>query len=111
MALTLRSKTIKPALLPLGAHCTHRLVIHRRPEAGDRLLTRGQVLSGRASRTGTLVVIRYSTVDRNGRPLTTTDYGSGLRGVPPAGHPDAAIPPPPPGPPPPPAADRWRPTG
>src|SRR2546422_10979774 len=96
MALTLRSKTIKPALLPLGAHCTHRLVIHRRPEAGDRLLTRGQVLSVRASRTGTLVVIRYSTVDRNGRPVTTTDYGSGFPGGSTDRNPDAALAPPPP---------------
>src|SRR5256885_99916 len=88
VALTLRSKTIKPELLPLGVHSTHHLVIHRRPEAGDRLLTRGQVLSVRASRTGTLVVIRYSTVDRNGRPVTTTDYGSVFRGGPTDGKAD-----------------------
>src|SRR5207247_598203 len=35
----------------------------------------------RPSRNGTFVVIRYSTVDRNGRPVTTTDYGSVFRGV------------------------------
>src|SRR5205823_721415 len=91
VALTLRSKTIKPELLPLGVHSTHHLVIHRRPEAGDRLLTRGQVLSVRASRSGTLVVLRYSTVDRNGRPVTTTDYGSVFRGVSTDGNADAAI--------------------
>src|SRR2546427_10936036 len=67
--------------MPLGVHTTHHLVIHRRPEAGDRLLTRGQLLTVRPSRSGTLVVIRYSTVDRNGRPVTTTDYGSVFRGV------------------------------
>src|SRR2546427_2688631 len=67
--------------MPLGVHTTHHLVIHRRPEAGDRLLTRGQVLTVRPSRNGTFVVIRYSTVDRNGRPVTTTDYGSVFRGV------------------------------
>ena len=81
VALTLRAKSIKPELLPLGVHTSHHLVIHRRPEAGDRLLTRGQVLTVRPSRTGTLVVTRYSTVDRNGRPVTTTDYGSIFRGV------------------------------
>jgi len=81
VALTVRSKTIKPELMPLGVHTTHHLVIHRRPEAGDRLLTRGQLLTVRPSRSGTLVVIRYSTVDRNGRPVTTTDYGSVFRGV------------------------------
>jgi acyl dehydratase len=91
VALTLRAKTIKPELLPLGVHATHHLVIHRRPEAGDRLLTRGQVLSVRPSRSGTLVVLRYSTVDRNGRPVTTTDYGSIFRGVTTDGNADAAV--------------------
>ncbi len=93
VALTLRAKTIKPELLPLGVHATHHLVIHRRPEAGDRLLTRGQVLSVRPSRSGTLVILRYSTVDRNGRPVTTTDYGSIFRGVTTDGNADAAVPP------------------
>src|SRR5881409_1078961 len=46
VALTVRSKTIKPELMPLGVHTTHHLVIHRRPQAGDRLLTRGQLLTG-----------------------------------------------------------------
>src|SRR5207245_3138631 len=72
VAQTLRSKTIKPDVLPRSVHTSHHLVIHRRPEAGDRLLTRGQVLTVRPSRNGTFVVIRYSTVDRNGRPVTTT---------------------------------------
>src|SRR5213078_4047650 len=81
VAQTLRSKTIKPDLLPRSVHTSHHLVIHRPPEAGDRLLTRGQVLTVRPSRNGTFVVIRYSTVDRNGRPVTTTDYGSVFRGV------------------------------
>lgn len=81
VAQTLRSKTLKPELLPRSVHTSHHLVIHRRPAAGDRLLTRGQVLTVRPSRNGTVVVIRYSTVDRNGRPVTTTDYGSIFRGV------------------------------
>ena len=50
VALTVRSKTIKPELMPLGVHTTHHLVIHRRPQAGDRLLTRGQLLTVRPSR-------------------------------------------------------------
>ena len=92
-ALTVRSKTIKPELLPLGVHTAHHLVIHRRVEAGDRLLTRGQVLTVQPSRSGTLVVIRYSTVDRNGRPVTTTDYGSVFRGVATDGTASVAVPP------------------
>ena len=93
VAQTLRSKTIKPDLLPRSVHTSHHLVIHRRPEAGDRLLTRGQVLTVRPSRNGTFVVIRYSTVDRNGRPVTTTDYGSVFRGVTTDGTASAAVPP------------------
>src|SRR2546422_1083466 len=88
--------------MPLGVHTTHHLVIHRRPQAGDRLLTRGKLLTVRPSRSGTLVVIRYSTVDRNGRPVTTTDYGSVFRGVTTDGRASVAVQPlerlqPPPG--------------
>jgi acyl dehydratase len=79
--LALRAKTIKEELFPLGVHATHHLVIHRRPEAGDRLLTRASIVSVRPSGAGTFVLMRFSTVDRNGRPVTTTDYGSVFRGV------------------------------
>ncbi len=79
--LALRAKTIKEDLSPLGVHATLHVVIHRRPEAGDRLLTRASVIGIRPSRAGAFVLIRVSTVDRNGRPVTTTDYGSVFRGV------------------------------
>ena len=79
--LALRAKTIKEDLSPLGVHATLHVVIHRRPEAGDRLLTRASVIGLRPSRAGAFVLIRVSTVDRNGRPVTTTDYGSTFRGV------------------------------
>lgn len=79
--LALRTKTIKEELFHLGVHATHHVVIHRRPEAGDRLLTRASVISVRPSRAGTFVLMRFATVDRNGRPVTTTDYGSVFRGV------------------------------
>jgi len=93
VALTLRSKTLRPELLPLGVHTSHHLVIHRRPQASDRLLTRGQVITLAPVRSGALVVTRYSTVDRNGRPVTTTDYGSIFRGVTCEGETSAAVPP------------------
>ena len=79
--LALRAKTLKEELSPLGVHAAYHVVIHRRPEAGDRLLTRAGVISVRPSRAGTFVLMRVSTVDRNGRPVTTTDYGSVFRGV------------------------------
>jgi acyl dehydratase len=80
-AVALRAKTVREAWVLLGVHATHHVVIHRRPVADDRLLTRAQIVEVRPSRAGTLVVARFDTVDRNGRPVTTTDYGSVYRGV------------------------------
>jgi acyl dehydratase len=80
-AVALRSKTVREAWVLLGVHATHHVVIHRNPRADDRLLTRAQIIEVRPSRAGTLVVARFATVDRNGRPVTTTDYGSVYRGI------------------------------
>jgi len=80
-AVALRSKTVREAWVLLGVHATHHVVIHRHPRADDRLLTRAQIIEVRPSRAGTLVVARFATVDRNGRPVTTTDYGSVYRGI------------------------------
>ena len=79
--VALRAKTVREAWVLLGVHATHHVIIHRLPAAADRLLTRSQIIEVRPSRAGTLVVARFSTVDRNGRPVTTTDYGSVYRGV------------------------------
>jgi acyl dehydratase len=79
--LALRAKAVRDTLAPLSVHAAHHTIIHRLPAADDRLLTRAQVVAVRPSRAGTLVVARFSTVDRNGRPVTTTDYGSVYRGV------------------------------
>ncbi len=79
--LALRSKAVKESWALLGVHSTHHVVIHRLPSAADRLLTRARIILVRPSRAGTLVVARLSTVDRNGRPVTTTDYGSVYRGI------------------------------
>ncbi len=92
VALALRAKTLKPELLPRSVHTSHHLVIHRRPEASDRLLTRGQVVAVKPVRAGTLLVTRYSTVDRNGRPVTTTEYGAIFRGVTCEGEAEAGVP-------------------
>jgi acyl dehydratase len=79
--LALRAKAVKESWALLSVHSTHHVVIHRPPSAADRLLTRAQIVEVRPSRAGTLVVARLSTVDRNGRPVTTTDYGSVYRGI------------------------------
>jgi acyl dehydratase len=79
--LALRAKAVRESWAVLGVHSTHHVVIHRLPVAADRLLTRAQIITVRPSRAGSLIVARLSTVDRNGRPVTTTDYGSVYRGV------------------------------
>ena len=79
--LALRAKAVRESWALLGVHSTHHLIIHRPPSVSDRLLTRAQIIVVRPSRAGTLVVARLSTVDRNGGPVTTTDYGSVYRGV------------------------------
>jgi acyl dehydratase len=79
--LALRAKAVRESWALLGVHSTHHVIIHRLPATADRLLTRAQIIVVRPSRAGTLVVARLATVDRNGRPVTTTDYGSVYRGV------------------------------
>jgi len=80
-AVTMRDRTIPAALQTRSVHASHRLVIHRAPRASDVLLTSARVVELRARRSGTLVVTRFETVDGDGAPVTTTDYGSVYRGV------------------------------
>jgi acyl dehydratase len=81
VAVALRDKAIDAALAPLGVHATHRLVVHRLPRAGDSLRTSARVTSVQRRRSGTLVIVRYTTTDSTGVPVSTTDYGSLYRGV------------------------------
>jgi acyl dehydratase len=106
-AVAMRDRTIPAPLQTRSVHASHRLVIHRAPRAGDVLLTTARVLEVRARRSGTLVVTRFETVDGDGAPVTTTEYGSVYRGVSPKdlgapspvtaapAHEDGASPPPP----------------
>lgn len=93
-ALALREKTVDAALAPLAVHARHALVVHRMPRAGDSLRTSARVTGVERRRRGTLVTVRYTSVDRTGVPVSTTDYGSLYRGVELAGHevtPDATL--------------------
>jgi acyl dehydratase len=81
VALALRAKAIDATLAPLGVHALHDLVLHRSPRAGDSLRTSARVTTVRRRRSGTLVSIRYTTMDRTGVLVSTTDYGSVYRGV------------------------------
>jgi hypothetical protein len=75
-ALALRAATIAEDLAPLGVHASHDLTIHRPPRAGDRLSTTARVLAVEQRRAGTLVTVRFLTVDDAGAPVTTTDHGT-----------------------------------
>lgn len=76
-----RALVIDGRLAPRGVHATHRVRIHRAPRAGDTLRTMARVTAVRPQRAGTLVLMRLETVDAEGLPVTTTDYGSVFRGV------------------------------
>jgi acyl dehydratase len=81
VALALRAKAIDAALAPLGVHALHNLHLHRPPRPGDSLRTSARITAVQRRKRGTLMVIRYTTVDRTGVRVSTTDYGSLYRGV------------------------------
>jgi acyl dehydratase len=79
--VALRQHVTGDDLARLSVHATHDLVIERLPRDGDRVTTTARMVAVERRRTGTLVVARLTTVDADGRVLTTTDYGSVYRGV------------------------------
>jgi acyl dehydratase len=81
LALALRERAIGEAASRFGVHATHSLVVHRLPRAGDQLATAARVVAVERRRAGTLVVLRFDTIDETGAPVTTTDHGSLYRGV------------------------------
>src|SRR5207244_11394303 len=81
LAQALRAKTMDETVAQRGVHAFHNLVVHRAPRAGEGLRVRASVASVQTLRAGTLVVIRFSTTDRTGVAVTTTDHGSIYRGV------------------------------
>jgi acyl dehydratase len=81
LALAVRAKGMDEAIHPRSVHASHDLVLHRAPRAGDSLRTSARVVGVQRRRTGTLVTVRYSTTDRSGVAVSTTDYASLYRGV------------------------------
>jgi acyl dehydratase len=77
----LRDRTVDPALHTCSVHATHHLIIHRPPRAGDTLHTAAQVIAVLRRRAGTLVLVRLTTIDERGAPVTTTEYGTVYRGI------------------------------
>ena len=81
LALALRARAFDETIAQLGVHATHSLVIHRPPQAGEVLRVSAQVVGARRVRAGTLIVMRFTTTDRSGVAVTTTDHSSVYRGV------------------------------
>jgi acyl dehydratase len=88
----LRAATMPPDVAARGVHATHDLRLHRRPRPGERLSTTATVTGLAARPPGAYVVTRLETVDADGRPVSTTDYGTIYRGVAVAGEGAAAAP-------------------
>ena len=80
-AVELRAKLTSEEIAARSVHATHDLVIHRPVKAGDRLETTATVSQIEPRRPGAYQVTRFETVDQQGRPVTTTEYGSIYRGV------------------------------
>ena len=81
LAVALRAKMMDESVARRGVHAFHNLVVHRPPRSGESLRASARVIGVQRVRAGTLVVIRFSTTDRTGVAVTTTDHGSIYRGV------------------------------
>ena len=79
--LALRAVATSDEMAIRSVHAMHDLVLHRPIRAGETLHTTARV-TGLAHRlAGTLLTTHNETVDDQGRPVSTTDYGSVYRGV------------------------------
>jgi len=79
--VALRERTTPEAIALRSVHATHDLTLHRPPRAGDTLSTTARVTGLAHRRAGTLMTVRQETVDADGLPVSTTDYGSVYRDV------------------------------
>jgi acyl dehydratase len=79
--LALRDGAVPDAVAIRGVHASHDVTLHRPPRAGDTLRTSARVAALAHRRAGTLMTVRQETVDAEGHPVSTTDYGSVYRGV------------------------------
>ncbi len=87
LALDLRAKTLTDEIAVRSVHATHDLIIHRRLRAGDRLNTTAAITIVEPRVPGAYIAMRFETLDADGRPVTTTEYGSLYLGVACDGHP------------------------
>jgi acyl dehydratase len=81
LALQIRERLVSPELELRSVHAQHDMTLHRPPRAGDMLSTRARVVAIMQRAPGAFMVVRYETLDAQGQPVTTTEYGSLYRGV------------------------------
>ena len=81
LAQAVRAKAMDEPVARRGVHAFHNLVVHRPPKSGEILRAGARVVRVQKVRAGTLVVIRFTSTDRSGVAVTTTDHGSIYRGV------------------------------
>jgi acyl dehydratase len=79
--VAVRGRATPDEIAVRSVHATHDLTVHRPPRAGDALRTTARVTGLAHRRAGTLLTVRLETIDADGRPVTTSDYGSVYRGV------------------------------
>lgn len=90
LLVALRATVLGEALARRSVHATHRLAVHRPPRPGEAVTTSARVTGVTPRRAGTLLGVRLTTLDAAGAPVTTTDYGTLLRGVAVEGTPAAS---------------------
>jgi acyl dehydratase len=74
----------RAGLAPIDArlvHAQHDLLLYRMPRAGDVLSVSGKVVAAIQRRPGVLVVFRFTTLDTDGEPVSTTDFSALYRDV------------------------------
>jgi acyl dehydratase len=62
-------------------HAQHDLLLYRMPRAGDILSVSGKVVAAIQRRPGVLVVFRFTTLDVDAEPVSTTDFSALYRDV------------------------------
>src|SRR5262249_60634155 len=81
LALMLRATPLGREVSARSVHATHDLRLDRLPPDRDRLATTAVITAVEPRSPGAYVVTRFETVDADGRPVSTTEYGSLYRGV------------------------------
>lgn len=74
----------RAGLAPIDArlvHAQHDLLLYRMPRAGDILSVSGKVVAAIQRRPGVLVVFRFTTLDMDAEPVSTTDFSALYRDV------------------------------